>query len=186
MLIVYSIYRSGMLPVTTCSPHNFRRVKALGAVEAFDYHSPNCGSDVLAYTKNSLEMALDCITDTASMKICYTAIGPNGGRYVALDPFPIRSHTRRSIKPEWVLTFTITGKPVNWQEPFKKDARPQDREFAVRWYQVAQGLLDQGAILTHPIEETPGGLAGIIKGAERGIKGLVSGVKLVYWIPNAA
>ena len=175
-----------MLPVTTCSSHNFRQVKALGAVAAFDYHSPTCGSDILAYTKDSLEMALDCITDNGSMKTCYTAIGPKGGRYVALDPFPIRGHTRRSIRPAWVLTFTITGKPVNWQKPFKKDARPQDREFAERWYQIAQGLLDEGAILTHPIEEAPGGLAGIIEGAERGRKGLVSGVKLVYQIRDAA
>ena len=171
-----------MQPLTTCSPHNFCQVKDLGAVEAFDYHSPSCGSDILQFTKNSLELALDCITDSGSMKICYTAIGPKGGRYVALDPFPIRSHTRRSIKPSWVLTFTITGKPVNWQEPFRRDARPQDREFAERWYQIAQRLLDEGAILTHPIEKAGGGLAGIIKGADRGRKGLILGVKLVYRI----
>lgn len=171
-----------MQPVTTCSPHNFAQVRALGAVEAFDYHSPSCANDVLEYTKNSLELALDCITDAGSMKICYAAIGPKGGQYVALDPFPIRGHTRRSIKPSWVLTFTITGKAVNWQEPFRRDARPNDREFAEKWYQIAQQLLDEGAILTHPIEEAPGGLAAIVQGADRGRKGLLSGRKLVYRI----
>lgn len=68
----------------------------LGCTAAFDYHTPTCASDILAATKGELKFVLDCITTTDSMKLCYEAIGSAGGRYISLDPFPLRSHTRRS------------------------------------------------------------------------------------------
>ena len=174
------ILRSGLIPITTCSPRNFSHVKSLGAAEAFDYHSPSCGSDIQAYTKNLLEYAFDCITDTASMKICYSAIGSGGGRYVGLDPIPIRAHTRRSIKPDWIIAFTVLNKPVNWQRPFKRDPKPKHREFAEGWFEIAQELVNQGSIAPHPHQERTGGLEGVIDGLDRIRKGKVSGVKLVY------
>ena len=173
-------YRSGMIPVVTCSPRRFKLVKSLGAAEAFDYHSSSCGEDIRAYTDNSLAYALDCITDTSSMKTCYDAIGSKGGKYVALDPFPIRAHTRRSIKPNWIIAFTIFNKPIRWQRPFEREAKAKDREFAETWFQVAQGLLNEGLIVSHTLEKKTGGLAGVKGGVDRVRKGLVSGVKLVY------
>ncbi|CZR52667.1 related to C.carbonum toxD protein, partial [Phialocephala subalpina] len=169
---------SGFSPVVTCSPHSFALVKSLGAIEAFDYQSPSCGIDIQTYTHNSLQYAMDCITDTRSMKTCYTAIGKGGGKYVSLDPFPIRGHTRRNIKPQSIVAFTMYGKAMT--QPFKRDARPQDRKFAEMWYQHSQKLLDLGKITPHPHEENPGGLEGVIAGADRGRKGQISGVKLVY------
>lgn len=171
-----------MIPIATCSPRSFERVKALGAAEAFDYHSPTCGADIREFTKNTLEYALDCITDTGSMNICYAAISKSGGRYVALDPFPIRSHTRRSVVPAWIVAFTIFNKPVNWQRPFKREARPKDREFGEAWFQTAQKLLDENLVKAHPQEERLGGLQGVIDGLDDVRKGQVSGVKLVYKI----
>ncbi|KAB2571144.1 hypothetical protein BFW01_g7423 [Lasiodiplodia theobromae] len=173
---------SGMIPIATCSPRSFDRVKSLGAAEAFDYHSPTCGADIREFTKNTLEYALDCITDTGSMNICYAAISKSGGKYVALDPFPIRSHTRRSVVPAWIVAFTIFNKPVNWQRPFKREARPKDREFGEAWFQTAQKLLDENLIRAHPQEERPGGFEGVIDGLDDVRKGQVSGVKLVYKI----
>ncbi|KAL9122906.1 MAG: hypothetical protein Q9187_000536 [Circinaria calcarea] len=185
-LAIQTIRLSGMVPVTTCSPRNFSLVKSLGAAGAFDYHLATCGADILAYTKNSLEYALDCISDTESMKICYTAIGKNGGQYMALDPFPVRAHTRRDIKPDWMIMFTMFNKPINWQKPFQRDPQPKDREFAERWFQVAQGLIDDGAIIPHPHEERPGGFAGVIDGLDRVRKGKVWGSKLVYRLRDCA
>ncbi|KAF2686193.1 putative alcohol dehydrogenase [Lentithecium fluviatile CBS 122367] len=185
-LAIQFLKMSGLHPIATCSPRSFERVKALGATKCFDYHSPACGTDIKAYTDNKLEYALDCITDTGSMKICYTSIGSSGGRYVALDPFPIRGHTRRSVKPSWIIAFTIQGRPINWQRPFKRDARPRDREFAEMWYKLCQGLMEKNAFETHPIEVKPGGLEGVIKGADLGRKGLLSGAKLVYRLPEQA
>ena len=173
-----------MKPITTCSPRNFGLVKALGAVEAFDYHSPSCGTDMQEYTKDNLKYAFDCITETGSMKICYSAIGSKGGQYVALDPFPIRGHTRRSIQPNWIIAFTVFNKPINWQRPFRRDPRPRDREFAESWFQLAQTLLDEGEIEAHGHEKVAGGLAGVIDGMDRVRKGLVSGTKLVYEVSS--
>lgn len=178
--------RSGLMPITTCSPRNYESVKALGAVEVFDYRSASCRADMRSFTRNSLAYALDCITDTGSMEICYAAIGSSGGKYTALDPFPVRAHTRRNVKPNWIIAFTMFNKPINWQKPYRKEAKPKDRKFAEHWFQVAQGLLDTGAIVPHPIRQESGGLKGVIDGVDMVRKGEVSGVKLVYRIQGEA
>lgn len=114
------------------------------------------------------------------MKCCYGAIGSDGGQYVALEPFPIRGHSRRAVKPRWIIGYTIYGLPIDWKHPFKRDARPQDREFARRWYPVAQRCLDDGLIQTHPLQEMEGGLFGVIDGANKSRKSQSPNAKLVY------
>lgn len=173
-----------MIPITTCSPRNFERVKALGAVEAWDYHSPSCAGDIRAFTKDRLAYALDCITDSGSMKICYAALGSAGGRYVGLDQFPIRGHTRRNVRPDWILALTVTGKPIRWQKPYRRDAKPKDKMFAQRWAPIMQQLLDSGDIQTHPMETSDEGLEGVPEGADRVRKGLAGGRKLIYRIAH--
>lgn len=54
------------------------------------------------------------------MKTCYEAIGSNGGKYTALDPFPIQLHTRNDIKPHWAFILTMFGQPVNVKGPFRR------------------------------------------------------------------
>nr|WNS47917.1 CapB [Capnodium sp. TTI-000886] len=181
-LAIQALRLSGMMPITTCSPHNFSRVKDLGAVEAWDYHSPSCAGDIRAFTKDKLEYALDCITDSGSMKICYSAIGSAGGKYVGLDQFPVRGHTRRNVRPEWIIAWTVRGKPINWKKPYRRDAKPKDKKFGERWLPISQQLLDSGDIKTHPLESSDDGLAGIIEGADRLRKGVTGGRKLVYRI----
>lgn len=102
--------RSGLLPMAICSPRNYDLVKSYGAVEAFDYNSPSCASDIRTYTKNSLRYALDTITNAASMKLCYTAIGRAGGKYNALDLLPDQSSMRNTVKADWVMSITLSGK----------------------------------------------------------------------------
>lgn len=172
---------SGLVPVCTCSPRNFPMVKALGAAEAFDYHEPTCGDDIRKYTAGTLAYALDCITDLSSMRLCYAALGSGGGRYMGLDPLPLRAHTRRDVKPDWTLVFTMFNKPLNVGRPFSRPARPRDRAWAKRWYEGTQPLIDTpGHIKPHPIELGSGGLQGVVQGLDRMRKGDVSGVKLVY------
>lgn len=101
-------FRSGFSPVVTCSPRSFDLVKSLGAIEAFDYQSPTCGIDIQTYTSNSLQYAMDCITNTRSMSTCYAAIGRSGGKYVSLDPFPIRGHARYR-RPRYELLGSSRG-----------------------------------------------------------------------------
>jgi aspyridone synthetase trans-acting enoyl reductase len=174
------IFRSGLKPITTCSPGKFEHVKSLGAVEAFDYRSPSCASDIRTFTHDNLEYVLDCITESSSMKICYAAIGSHGGNYIGLDQFPIRGHTRRDVRPGWVLAWTALGKPVDWRKPYRREARPKDKAFAERWAPIAQKLLDSKDIVTHPTEVSDEGLAGVAKGAERVKMGTAGGKKLIY------
>jgi aspyridone synthetase trans-acting enoyl reductase len=112
------------------------------------------------------------------MKTCYQAIGASGGKYVSLDPFPIRGHTRRNVKPQSIVAFTMYGKAMT--KPFRRDARPQDRSFAEMWYVHVQSLLNSDEVRTHPLLEEEGGLKGVATGADKGRKGMVKGVKLVY------
>ncbi|KPM44283.1 hypothetical protein AK830_g2310 [Neonectria ditissima] len=171
---------AGFTPITTCSPGSAARAKHLGAAATFDYRSPTCGADLREHTADGLELALDCITDTASMGICYEALGSAGGRYVALDAFPLRGHTRRSVVAEWVCTYTQFGHAVAWVPPYNLDARPRDREVAEAWYVVAQQLVDDGLIEPYPKEDRKGGLAAVGEGMRAVWKGEISGRKLAY------
>ncbi|KAE8383480.1 hypothetical protein BDV26DRAFT_251815 [Aspergillus bertholletiae] len=175
------IRKSGFIPVCTCSPHNFAMVKELGAEEAFDYHSPTCGDDIRRYTSDTLAYTFDCITDLGSMRICYTAMGRAGGQYMGLDPIPLRGHTRRNIKPDYVLIYTMFGKEVQSPRPFGRPARPKDRAFAEGWYRSTQVLVDTpGEVRPHPLDPSSDDLEGVVKGLDRMRKGDISGVKLVY------
>ncbi|OQD63049.1 hypothetical protein PENPOL_c010G01262 [Penicillium polonicum] len=155
---------SGFIPITTSSPHNFNRLQQLGAQATFDYRSPTCGSDLRDYTDNRLAFAIDCISSTDSMQICYEAIGTAGGRYVSLDPFPLNKHTRRSIRPEWLFSFTMFGHAIDWDAPYNFPARPDDRESAERWYAEIEAILATGELVTHPFQEETGGLSSVIDG----------------------
>jgi aspyridone synthetase trans-acting enoyl reductase len=173
---------SGYRPIATCSQESSERAMRLGAEATFDYQTPNCGALVREHTGGTLTLALDCITDIMSMALCYEAIGLAGGKYVALEPFPIRGHTRRSIVPDWVCTYTQFGEPVSWAAPWNFDARPAHRSCAESWYTMVQRLLDEGRIEPHPIEERGGGLSAVRDGMEEVRKGHVKGKKLVYSI----
>nr|BBJ34511.1 putative enoylreductase [Alternaria solani] len=170
----------GFRTVTTCSSESAPRALRLGAAATFDYRSPDCGASVREFTSGELGLALDCITDTSSMALCYEALGPAGGRYVALDSFPLRGHTRRTVRPDWVCTYTQFGEPVAWAPPYNFDARPGDRRCAEAWYALAQHLLDKSLLEPHPKEERAGGLAAVADGMQEVRQGLVRGKKLVY------
>ncbi|KAK0120181.1 hypothetical protein ONS95_011587 [Cadophora gregata] len=169
-----------IIPITVCSSSSASNALSLGAKATFDYHSPTCGADIREYTSGDLALVLDCITDTASMSICYEALGPKGGRYVALDAFPLRGHTRRSVIPAWVCTPTQFGHAITWAAPYNLEPRPQDHECAKKWYVVAQKFLDSGLISPHPLETRRGGLAAVGGGMDAVRRGEVKGKKLVY------
>ncbi|CZT19024.1 related to C.carbonum toxD protein [Ramularia collo-cygni] len=173
---------SGMLPIVACSPRHFERMKALGAVACYDYHNATVAEDVRNYTKQGLASALDCITDSASMNVCYNALGAKGGRYVGLDQFPIRNHSRRDVRPEWIVAWTVSGEAIRWQRPYRRAPRPKHKMFGLRWNPVAQQLVNAGLIQIHPMDVRSGGLAAIPEGVDALRKGLTDGKKLVYSI----
>ncbi|KAF1993365.1 hypothetical protein P154DRAFT_450420, partial [Amniculicola lignicola CBS 123094] len=177
-LALQMLRHSGLVPVAVCSPANFAMVAARGADAAFDYHDAACADNIRRHTRNALAYVLDCIADVASMKICYAAMGAAGGRYMGLNPFPLRAHTRRDVRPDYVLVYTIFGQAMKLPRPFGRPARPKDRAFAEAWYRSSQLLVDTaGALLPHPIR--PGtGLADIVSGLDCMRQAKLSGTKL--------
>ncbi|OAA53530.1 DmbC [Cordyceps fumosorosea ARSEF 2679] len=171
---------AGFVPVTCCSSSSAARALSLGAAATFDYASATCGRDVREHTHDSLALAIDCISDSASMSICYEAIGGGGGRYVALDPFPVRGCVRRSVVPDWICTLTQFGRPVAWAPPYNIDERPGDRRFAEEWYRLAQRMLDAHVIRAPTLETRTGGLASVPEGISEVRMGEVKRKKLVY------
>ncbi|OBT75938.1 hypothetical protein VF21_05750 [Pseudogymnoascus sp. 05NY08] len=175
----------GYLPIATCSPANFGLVQSFGAVKAFDYHSPSCGVAIRSYTKGALQHALDCITDTGSMKICYAALGSRGGKYTALEPPAERLlGSRKDVQADWVMALTIFGKAVDLKGPFGRERVPEDMGWAKSWYADAEQLVASGALRPHPANIAVGGWPEVLEGIDELRKGKVRGQKLVYQIKH--
>jgi NADPH:quinone reductase-like Zn-dependent oxidoreductase len=175
--------RSGLRPIATCSPRNFELVKSYGAEAVFDYHSPTCSADIRAYTKKSLKYVLDCISEPETMQFCYACIGRTGGKYTSLEPYAESLHTRPTVRPDWVLGPTLSGKPIGWGPPFEREGDAEVRKFAEKWFKTAQQLLDEGKLKLHPLRLMPGGFQGVLDGMDMLRKKQVSGEKLVYRVP---
>nr|ADN43684.1 DmbC [Beauveria bassiana] len=173
---------AGFTPITCCSSESASRAKRLGAAATFDYQSATCGRDIREYTNDSLALAIDCLSESASMAICYEAIGSAGGRYVSLDPFPIRGCVRRSIVPDWICSFTQFGHSINWAPPYNLDERPDDYRLAEEWYHLAQKLLDAQLIEAPTLELRSGGLLRVPEGVTAVKLGQIKRRKLVYHV----
>ncbi|QLI69613.1 Trans-enoyl reductase FSL5 [Metarhizium brunneum] len=172
---------SGLLPIATCSPSNFDLVKSYGAVQCFDYRSENCIDDIKKLTKNALKFVIDCVSEPDTMEFCYKCIGRTGGKLATLEPPPKYLNAReRTVTVNWVLGPALHGKPIGWPPPMERDANPELREFAKRWFTTVQELLDQGKLKTHPLKVMDGGLSAVTDGLQMLKKKLISGQKLVY------
>ncbi|KLU92794.1 hypothetical protein MAPG_11779 [Magnaporthiopsis poae ATCC 64411] len=171
---------ANLIPIATCSPKNFDLVRSRGANAVFDYRSPQCASDIRAYTRNNLEYALDCVTTVESTAACYAAIGRAGGRYVSLDPYPAHAATRRVVIADWVLGPTIFGDGCTWPSPYERPPDRDTQKFGEHLWALAQRLVDQGELVHHPLRVLDGqGLEAVIKGMDIVRRGEVSGEKIV-------
>ncbi|ORY13584.1 putative alcohol dehydrogenase [Clohesyomyces aquaticus] len=179
-LAIQVLKRMGARVITTCSPRNYGLVREYGADEVFDYHSPTCGQDIRALTRNALEYALDCITEESTMKICYQAIGRCGGKYVGLEPYPLESATRRTVSPDWVLATHLRGLPISWPEPFGTPGKPECADFKRAIWPYMNPIFEKGELKSHPIRVEPDGFEGLLDGVQLLRKGAVRGEKLIY------
>ncbi|GAW16228.1 hypothetical protein ANO14919_056510 [Xylariales sp. No.14919] len=187
-LAIQLIRRSGCVPITTCSPVNFPLVEAYGAQEAFDYHAPACAEQIKSFTEDALDFALDCFCHASSMEFCYKAIGRAGGHYTTLEPYPTHLHTRKRVKPNWIMGPAVVGREIAWKDPYYIKPDLDLRAFGVEWFRTAQHMLDEGEIKPHPIRvDTRVGLEAVLEGIEILRQGGLSGEKLVYRInPNTS
>lgn len=176
---------SGYTVITTCSPRNFDLVKSLGADAVFDYSDPAATAQIREYTSGKLRYAWDTISEESSAKFCAEALSPSaaeaGGdlHYGALLflPFP-----REDVTPHHTLAYTILGEAFEFGSIRNFDAQPQDFEFAVKWWALAEKLIAEKKVKPHPTKIGSGGLKGVLEGLEELKSGKVSGVKLCYRI----
>ena len=172
---------AGYSVITTCSEHNFGLVKSYGADFAFDYHLSSCADDIKAHTKNGLRYALDCISTSQSMDLCYAALGRSGGRYTALEPYSEGiAATRKTVKPDWILGPVMLGRPIGWPAPHNRPAMPDMAEFGIKWRKTLQRLYDKRLLKAHPLVVRTGGIEGIFEGINEIKSGNLSGKKLIY------
>lgn len=185
-LIVRFALRSGYRVVTTCSPKNFKLVEDYGAEKAFDYNSPTCGEDMRAYTKNTLEYALDIITEAKTIRQCYTAIGRGGGRYIGFELLPegLMSTMRKAVKPTWVMGLEVAGLELELPGGYYRKANPELHVWLHGWIKRFAALLESGNLKPHPIQVNRGGLAKVIDGMGALQRKEVSAQKLVYPLYN--
>ncbi|KAF2211281.1 hypothetical protein CERZMDRAFT_85464 [Cercospora zeae-maydis SCOH1-5] len=168
--------------IATASPPNFPLLESLGAEAVFSYKDPDsCIAQIREYTNDSLHLALDCISEHDSPRICSESISAtSGGKVSYLLP---AQHSRPDVQNLYTLGYTVVG------EAFEKKgrafaAKPEDLEFARGFCELTEGLLKEGKLVPHPREENVGGkgLEGVLKGLEELRQGRVSGKKLVYAI----
>ncbi|CAG8959746.1 hypothetical protein HYFRA_00001652 [Hymenoscyphus fraxineus] len=155
---------AGYTPLVTCSPANNALCKSYGAAACFDYHSSACSADIRVYTDNQLRYILDCVTDAATMKMCYGAIGASG--VYAEDA-------------DWFLADAIMGDGVHMTGTYGRAPSPQHRQFGKQLFALADKWLQDGSIRNHPLQVREGGLVDIPKALDEIKLGKVHASKLV-------
>ncbi|KAH7019595.1 alcohol dehydrogenase GroES-like domain-containing protein [Ilyonectria destructans] len=169
----------GYDPIALASDASSGLVKKYGAAMTVPYTSPTCGDTIRSHTKGQLRHAIDCITSPESVRCCLTAIGRTGGRCATLDYAPEEWRTRKAVKIDMPMAYVTTGKEVNLNGVFHRDADITKFHLATRWREEVQVLVDQGRIQCHPPQEVPGRWDGIAQGLEMLKAGQVRGHKLV-------
>jgi aspyridone synthetase trans-acting enoyl reductase len=124
---------------------------------------------------------LDCVTDAAAtMKMCYEAIGAQGGTYIALEPTTNTvKYTRRDVRADWVMANTLLGDPCELEGIYGRPGAPEHRLFAGRLFRLAERWLREGKISNHPLEIRDEGLESVDPGLQDLRAGIIRGKKLV-------
>lgn len=179
-MLTNSLFRAGYNPIVTCSPANNSLCESFGASVCFDYNSPTCGADIRLHTDNSLAYVVDCVTNVATMTMCYEAIGTQGGTYIALDATANTvKYTRRDVRADWVMANTLLGEPCKLDGVYGRPSAPEHREFASHFFRLAEQWLAEGNIRNHPLEIRTGGLETVDSGLRDLRDGVIRGKKLV-------
>ncbi len=160
--------RSGAVVIATASPKNFSLVLSYGANAVFDYHDPECGSKIRAFSNNSLRYVLDCISVESSYKIDAAALSTDTSQELhclTLLPPDSWPSERKDVNVRWMLAYTSFG-----EEFFKFGATypvsSEHYEVGVNFWKLNGKLLKEGKIRTHPVTVREGGLLSVPEGYE--------------------
>ncbi len=157
-----------------------------GAEKAFDYHSPTCAEDIRAYTKNSLEFALDIISAARSIRHCYAAIGRGGGKYAGMELLPadLMATMRKTVKSNWVMGPEVSGMELDLPGDYYRKANPELHIWFQGYIKRLAALYESGQLRTHPMQVKEGGLAKVIDGLGALQRKEVSASRLIYPLYN--
>jgi len=174
---------SGLTVLATASTHNFDYVKSLGADQVFDYKSPTCAEDIKKAANNQLKYAMDCISEGTSPKISVEAMSGEGGLYTNLLNLTTDkiAEYNSAIEARATLAYTIIGERFLFGKQ-EMPAKPEDEEFAKKFWALSRDLLAEGKIKVHKpsVNKYGNGLEGVLKGLDAMKEGKVSGEKLVF------
>lgn len=176
---------SGYDPIATCSPASSGLVTKYGAVHTIPYSSPNCAETIRGVTRASLRAAIDCITTPESVRCCFASLGRAGSRYAGLEFAPAEWRTRKAVKVDMPMTYSVMGKEVKLGGVYYREADHSKLELGARWCQEVQRLVDQGRLRCHPVHEIPGKWEGIMGGLELLKESKVRGKKLVVRVSSS-
>lgn len=177
---------SGLTVITTSSPRNFDYLKSLGADVVLDHHTDTeaLAQEIKRLTKNELTLAWDCSPTEASTRLCALAMSDaQSGKYSALllvDKDLVKS-INPNVESETTMGYTAFGEAFH-RGGKDYPAKPHDREFASKFWDLSKGLLADGRVKVAKIAVDQGGtgLEGVLKGLDDLKQGKVSGTKLVY------
>lgn len=169
----------GCFVITTASPARHDYLKELGADICFDYKDPNVVSKINQATNYNLAYAFDCISEKDSTRqVCATLTEKNSQLCTVL-PF-ITSQIPPHIKERRVLMYTMFGTERNLFGQLYI-AKPEDKEFAERFYKLLSDfLLPEGILKPNRVTKISGGLTGVEEGFKRMMENKVAAEKFVY------
>lgn len=175
--------------LTTASPRNFDYLKSLGADAVFDYHEDTeaLASKIKERTNNELTLAWDCSPTAESARLCALAMSDKvDGTYsnlLGIDAKPVKEANPK-VEVKSTLGYTAFGYEFTYRGSIVMPAKPEDREFAAKFWELSRQLLADGKVKVARIAVDQGGkgLEGVLKGLDDLKQGKVSGTKLVYKI----
>lgn len=175
----------GYTPIVIASNNSAALAMEYGAAATASYTSKYCVEVVKSLAKKPIRRVLDCITDSESVAICYSAMARTGGNYACCEECHKVWRTRRAIKVKEVMGFQVLGVAIDLGD--STYTRPADKnlmKIGMRWAVEMQLLMESGRIKTHPLRELQSGWESIIQGLDMLRKGEVRGHKLVLRIPQ--
>lgn len=86
---------------------------------------------------------------------------------------------RSNVNARWTLAYTAIGEDFEFGDVLVL-AKPQDKEFAEKFWMMAEKLFAEDKVKVHPPKVNPGELKGVLDGLNLLREGKVSGEKLVY------
>ncbi|KAF8261439.1 dehydrogenase [Lactarius quietus] len=156
---------AGFRVITTASPKNFDLVKDLGADEVFDYRDEGVVEKIRATTGDTLDLAVDTVSEGKTPEQVSGAIGDKGGRVAIILLY-------ESPRPDVRVKFSMAP------ELFKPESNG-------KWYvDVLTKILATGKIKPNPVHVQPRGLAGVKEGLQYMQEGKVSAQKITYRIAD--